>query len=397
MIRTPRSITPLGDNPNRCGYTSQDIETYITQHKPINADDIPVNSYTDFQPLEELILGRCYSSDFFRNKIKNEKTCSMMMKIADEMEEDYNKIVETLENENIIVRRPRVMYEENFWEYPDYNNATIKDMPKPPISPRDYYITIGNTIYDLAPIPTAQHFDVINYYDLFMEYYQKGANWVSHPFAPNYKNFEPDKFVNSVFKIEAPTLVRAGKDLFVDPHALNKPTLEWLARTFGDKHRIHVCDTFGRHADGVYSILRPGLILANKAKTDFSEVFPGWDVIVTPDPTHKQAEWDALVRSGGSWTVDGIYESPEFEEYVNTCLTQWTGFAAESVFITNCLSLSEDKVLFCEYDKEIFGDLEKRGITPIYVPFRHQYFWDGGIHCNTMDVRRKGGMEDYFS
>lgn len=35
-------------------------------------------------------------------------------------------------------------------------------------------------------------------------------------------------------------------------------------------------------------------------------------------------------------------------------------------------------------------------ITPHVVPFRHRYFWDGGIHCITLDLDREGKMHDYF-
>jgi hypothetical protein len=30
------------------------------------------------------------------------------------------------------------------------------------------------------------------------------------------------------------------------------------------------------------------------------------------------------------------------------------------------------------------------------VPFRTRTFWDGGIHCITLDIRRKTTMQDYF-
>jgi len=30
------------------------------------------------------------------------------------------------------------------------------------------------------------------------------------------------------------------------------------------------------------------------------------------------------------------------------------------------------------------------------VPWRTRGFWDGGIHCITLDVRRRGNLVDYF-
>ncbi len=30
------------------------------------------------------------------------------------------------------------------------------------------------------------------------------------------------------------------------------------------------------------------------------------------------------------------------------------------------------------------------------VQWRHRYFWDGGLHCITLDLDREGEREDYF-
>jgi len=31
------------------------------------------------------------------------------------------------------------------------------------------------------------------------------------------------------------------------------------------------------------------------------------------------------------------------------------------------------------------------------VPLRHRYFWDGGLHCCSLDLVREGDREDYIS
>ena len=32
----------------------------------------------------------------------------------------------------------------------------------------------------------------------------------------------------------------------------------------------------------------------------------------------------------------------------------------------------------------------------VYVPWRHRWFWDGGLHCITLDLVRQGVQQDYF-
>ena len=46
--------------------------------------------------------------------------------------------------------------------------------------------------------------------------------------------------------------------------------------------------------------------------------------------------------------------------------------------------------------EELFKKLEKYKINPIVSPFRHRWFWDGGIHCISLDIRRKGNRERYL-
>ena len=44
-----------------------------------------------------------------------------------------------------------------------------------------------------------------------------------------------------------------------------------------------------------------------------------------------------------------------------------------------------------------FDSLEKHKINPHVSNFRHRFFWDGGIHCNTLDIRRRGKKERYLN
>ena len=40
--------------------------------------------------------------------------------------------------------------------------------------------------------------------------------------------------------------------------------------------------------------------------------------------------------------------------------------------------------------------LDKLGQNVIPVDLRDAYAFGGGLHCSTADVRREGGLEDYF-
>ena len=61
------------------------------------------------------------------------------------------------------------------------------------------------------------------------------------------------------------------------------------------------------------------------------------------------------------------------------------------------LSLSEEAIMCTHESKQVFEFLKKHKVEPIVTPLRHRYFWDGGLHCITLDLVRDGNREDYFN
>ena len=89
-------------------------------------------------------------------------------------------------------------------------------------------------------------------------------------------------------------------------------------------------------------------------------------------------------------------DNEEFTKFVDEWLHEWTGWSIESVFEVNALVVNPELVFFSNYNKGVFEYCESIGITPHIVPFRHRHFWDGGLHCLTVDTVREGGMQNYF-
>jgi hypothetical protein len=109
------------------------------------------------------------------------------------------------------------------------------------------------------------------------------------------------------------------------------------------------------------------------------------------DPFIKMKE-----KVGGKWWVPGEENNDEFIYFVETWLQDWVGFCEESVFDVNVLMLDENHVCVSNYNEIAFAFFRKHNIEPIIVPWRHRYFWDGGLHCITLDLYREGKMQDYF-
>ena len=89
-------------------------------------------------------------------------------------------------------------------------------------------------------------------------------------------------------------------------------------------------------------------------------------------------------------------ENKPFTNFVDTYLKDWLVYMEESIFEVNMLSIDEKTILSLNYQKEVHNKLKSVNIEPIYCRFRHRNFWDGGLHCLTVDTVREGGCETYF-
>ena len=66
-----------------------------------------INSYTSWQPLEEVIVGRVYTPEYF-NFIQDEQVKGQMTKILEESAEDLDNLQKVIESYGAVVRRPNL-------------------------------------------------------------------------------------------------------------------------------------------------------------------------------------------------------------------------------------------------------------------------------------------------
>ena len=97
-----------------------------------------------------------------------------------------------------------------------------------------------------------------------------------------------------------------------------------------------------------------------------------------------------------SWFVDGETGNKPLTDFVDTYLKEWVGYMEESIFEINMLSVDENTILSLNYQKDVHDKLTQHNIQPIYCRFRHRHFWDGGLHCLTVDTNREGKSETYL-
>jgi hypothetical protein len=161
--------------------------------------------------------------------------------------------------------------------------------------------------------------------------------------------------------------------------------------------RNHIVNT-GGHGDATYCPIAPGLIISLYDVPSYANTFPDWEVVYLPNQSWKAVKpfLNLKQKNKGKWWIPGFEHDQDVVNTVETWLGHWTGYVEETVFDVNMLIIDPKNVIVFNYNKLVFDALERYGITPHIVNFRHRYFWDGGIHCVTSDLHREGQMKNFF-
>ncbi len=317
-----------------------------------------VKGHATFDPLKTCLVGRTYNKEQFKN-IKNDKVKDILFRILDETEEDYQNLCGVLNKAGVETLRPDVI-----------DTDTVE---RPANQPRDDMAVIGDTLYVNNNRP--EYKSILDKIDnkVFVE------------------DCEQKKLVSTSF------IHRLGDSLH---WGTNQPT--WrdsaLVQNYEQQwtregYKVNVMEHEG-HGDCTWCVPKPGCIVTLFDIQNYEERFPGWDVCYLEDKYWDQMSPFRKVKqkNGGKWWVPGEEDSDDFSNYVETYLKEWVGYVEETVFEVNMLSIDQDTILVNNYNKQVFDFLEKHHVTPVITPFRHRWFWDGGVHCVTQDLYREGSL-----
>jgi hypothetical protein len=204
-----------------------------------------------------------------------------------------------------------------------------------------------------------------------------------------------DEYVNTA------TTTRVGKDLYFGNvnviDGLQQESLKRKWQKLFPDHRIHLMEV-GGHSDGHFCPVVPGLIISLKKPEKYRESFPDWEVVSLPDESWKKVDGFLKMKKKckGKWWIQGEEDNDDLVDYIETWMGDWVTYVEETVFDVNMLVIDEKNVIINGYNKKVYDAFDRYGITPHVVNFRHRYFWDGGLHCNTSDISRVGERKDYF-
>lgn len=360
------------------------------------ASDSPVSVFTEFQPLEEMIVGSPYPADAFE-LLEDVELRSMMKQVMQETEEDCEGLSEILRKEGVTVRRPEVTFDvmrERGGEV-DFTQIDLFKWrftyPNPPLWPRDLTLAVGNRLLSVYSRSASRWLEGWGFYAIFADYFRSGAQWVSMP-PPilNMKNKSYEPYEDGTLLFHAANFLKCGRDIFhslpakrVDGGKGTELGLEWIKRELGENYRFHAAPVRG-HLDGKIALIKPGLLISWLDRDQLPEPLQSWDMIRLQS---KGQLPEKFVQMRGN---------RYYKDFIKTWLTEWIGNVDETYFDVNLISVNENLLVTNGHNPELAAQLKKYGVDCIPFNFRHRYFWDGGLHCITLDIRRRGGCEDYF-
>ena len=323
----------------------------------------------------------------------------------------------------------------------------LQGVPRPALAPRDNFITLGNKVLQTTSTQELEKFIDPECLDnrLISEYenHQKmnprliaqnrtyqgpfipGQLFLEELFGEDF-TYNPDWFdkekrheiwrfgdkehpdydpmfeavMNYTWFCWAPTMTRVGDTIIYDIEEITN--LDKVISKFTPQFKKSEV-AIGGHNDGTFNLPKPGLCISASwgRKKDFEKTFPGWEVMVLKEKneramTSEFGDWRKEKEfTRGKWWHPGAKDHPEMVKFVDEWLNKWVGFAEETIFEVNMLSISPELILSLNKQKDIHDKLKQHGIEPIYCRFRHRNFWDAGLHCLTVDTLREGGQQNY--
>ena len=353
-----------------------------------------VNTHNEWDPLEEIIVGVVEGAtippwepatpavvhhehllDFYRQN----GGLPWPHETLDAAQRDIDEFIHILEAEGVTVRRPSIYNTGKSFSTPNFEIESSVGA----LMPRDVLLIIGDQIIESPTGWRSRYHENHAYKDLCNEYFREGARWVSAPrpqlsdasYKQDFVPPEEDEPMRTILTEKEPLFdaadtIKCGEDVSATQSSCcNRAGIDWLQRHLGDAYTVHeveVCDTHPMHIDATIYPLAPGKLLINPERIKkVPEIFKksGWDILAYQEPNMPDSH-------------------PMF------ICSKWLNM--------NALMLDEERVIVSKGEDNLNRAFKDWDFKPIECNFYNIESIAGGLHCATVDIRRRGELKSYF-
>jgi N-dimethylarginine dimethylaminohydrolase len=333
--------------------------------------------WTNWDPLEEVIVGDCYEPGSLDWYIEP-KLQSDFNKILDETKQDLGNLAKLLTTLGVQVHRPKVLQYRHSIELSSFS----VECPAGPIVPRDQYLVYGDTVYQTYTSMNDRYFDSLGYYDIFRKMFDQGHNWISQP-PPDLRNLPKAQRQGSLvyshlYKNQllwhGATMFKCGDRLITNTTGPgSRLGLEWMRRNLSDDTVLPNFDTAMNnwgHIDHGFFMIDDNTVICVDEK-----FVPKYlrDKII--HQIHQYLPND----------LPATYTAP-----VSVLLDESKGYDQVVKFDSNVLVVDPKNIIFDRHMPDLFEFLATMNVKCHVATLRHRHFWASGIHCSTLDIRRRG-------
>lgn len=347
--------------------------------------------FTEFDPLQSVIVGDIYSPGDIDHLLPK-KSLASFNRILEETKEDLDNLANFLQKGNIEVKRPTV------YDYPEKINLPnfIIDLPISPVVPRDQYKIQGDVILQTYTSYTDRYFDNLSYYSIFRELFEQGYNWLSQP-SPMLQDLKTtdlwymncdtyhEKLSDRLLWHTA-TMFSVGDDIIINARGPGTELgYQWLQRNLRDFRFIENRDTIVKN----YGHIDHGFIMID----DETVIHAGEEWVPSALKNKKLIDVKRFLPELNleRYKKDFAETNGKYDiEWLDRYLENWRGYNQEVCFDLNVLIIDRNNIVFGREIPELFSFLKRFGIECHVCQQRHMLYWEGGIHCSTLDLKRKG-------
>lgn len=352
------------------------------------------NIWNKWDPLETVMLGSFYPAEFFED-IKNDRIRSALTRISDEEAEDNAYFERVLTEHGVQVIRPYIDPALNIMHYLDdqgrlgegISNNNLYGIPRAPIAPRDCQFVLGNHLF------LTQSEDHPGIFNRLEDYCLDIVHLNEIPIdAPCYTVVNDLLIIDTDITMHHHTVPRELEDIKKKQSEIDRDidqNIQTITDLYPDMQVQKI--KIGAHNDGCFHTVAPGAIISVEDMDIYQNTFPNWEVCYMPDEdwsgVKKFVEHKVSLKK--SWWLPGEEDNDEFTHFVETWLQDWVGYADETVSAVNVLMINPNTCCTVNATSDMKQFMKKHGIDCIDIPNRHRFILDSGLHCKTLDLKRK--------